>query len=113
MFAAGAKNGYLVSRALLYLSWKTGTKGYPARISANLLNAAGRRCPVSATEGLYMAKRQEKTRSRRPYRKPQLRTIDLATEEVLASGCKTASGATAVGNDGSCVTTVICYGEGS
>jgi len=39
-----------------------------------------------------MTQEQEKT-SRAPYEKPRLRTIPLAAEEVLAVGCKTASGA--------------------
>ncbi len=39
------------------------------------------------------------TSDRKAYEKPQLRIIELAAEEVLAAGCKTASGMTlAVGS---------------
>jgi hypothetical protein len=47
---------------------------------------------------------------RKPYKKPSLRTIDLAAEEVLGTGCKT-GGETAVA-----VSTCIaggCSGMGS
>jgi len=35
----------------------------------------------------------KKVREKKTYEKPRLRTIELAAEEVLAVGCKTAPGA--------------------
>ena len=41
-------------------------------------------------EVVYMTNKPE--RNLQPYEKPALRVIELAAEEVLASGCKTISG---------------------
>ena len=40
---------------------------------------------------------------RRTYEKPQLRVIELATEEVLGFGCKLSSGGHAVGSPANCI----------
>jgi len=42
----------------------------------------------------------KKGKEKQKYEKPRLRTIELAAEEVLAIGCKTAPGAPAVGGGG-------------
>ena len=42
-------------------------------------------------------------RSKRIYEKPQLRVIELATEEVLGFGCKLVSGSHAVGSPANCI----------
>lgn len=34
-------------------------------------------------------KQEQKKQTRKPYRKPVLRTIELTADEVLAAGCKT------------------------
>ena len=46
---------------------------------------------------------QQIEKSKQPYQKPKLRTIELAAEEVLAVGCKTVAipaplGATCIAN---------------
>ena len=46
----------------------------------------------------------EKAKNSKTYEKPQLRIIELAAEEVLAAGCKTASGGSAVGGVPPCFT---------
>lgn len=38
-----------------------------------------------------MKSEQKQKKTRQPYEKPRLRTIELAAEEVLAVGCKTVS----------------------
>lgn len=42
---------------------------------------------------------------RQAYEKPILRTIDLVAEEVLAAGCKTATGSSTAMGGGSCALT--------
>jgi hypothetical protein len=52
-----------------------------------------------------MQDKQHNVKSKQPYKKPKLRTIELAAEEVLGIGCKTAPGAPGPGitcTDGSC-----------
>lgn len=49
--------------------------------------------------------------TKRPYEKPLLRTIDLASEEVLAVGCKMAGSGGPV-SPVSC-TSSSCFAEGS
>mgnify|MGYP001574696094 CR=1 FL=1 len=51
------------------------------------------------------------TDAKRPYVKPRLRIVELAVKEVLAEGCKTVYGDTAVG--GSDCTAGTCIGVGS
>ena len=41
-----------------------------------------------------MENNKNEENSKQPYEKPRLRTIELAAEEVLGVGCKTAAGAT-------------------
>ena len=54
-----------------------------------------------------------KTTDRKAYEKPQIKIIELAAEEVLAAGCKLASGGlSAVGGAPPC-TTRPCAGIGS
>lgn len=48
---------------------------------------------------------------RRPYEKPTLRIIELASEEVMSVGCKTNSGGFAVGSQ--ICTFRSCAGAGS
>lgn len=45
-----------------------------------------------------METENEKPATRRTYEPPQMRTIELAAEEVLAVGCKLASGGFAFGS---------------
>ncbi len=47
-----------------------------------------------------------------PYRKPRLRRIRLAAEEVLAPGCKLSGGGSAVGAPSNCIDN-SCAGVGS
>ena len=49
---------------------------------------------------------------RRLYRKPALRVVELTSEEVMGTGCKTDS-SVAVGNPASCVTGIVCSALGS
>ena len=49
---------------------------------------------------------------KKPYQKPRLRIIELAAEETLAVGCKTAIGGMAVGGLPPCLTNG-CAGVGS
>ena len=42
-------------------------------------------------------------REKRPYEKPQLRVIELATDEVLGFGCKLVSGGHASGSPANCI----------
>ncbi len=42
--------------------------------------------------------KQKKEKSKRVYEKPKLRTIELAAEEVLATGCKLSTGGFAFGS---------------
>ena len=50
-----------------------------------------------------MQPEQTKEKKKRVYKKPRLRTIELAAEEVLAVGCKLASGGWASGDPVTCV----------
>jgi len=47
-----------------------------------------------------------------PYRKPRMRRIRLAAEEVLSPGCKLAGGNSAVGASSNCIDN-SCSGIGS
>ena len=49
---------------------------------------------------------------RRPYKKPELRVVELEAKEVLATGCKTASGNSAIGSPTNCVGN-SCAADGS
>lgn len=55
---------------------------------------------------------EEMKKSKKPYEKPMLRTIELAAEEVLAVGCKLASSGTAFGAPANCIAN-SCAGPGS
>ena len=50
-----------------------------------------------------MQSKQDKEKTKMPYEKPRLRTIELAAEEVLAVGCKLMSGGSAVGSSVNCI----------
>jgi dissimilatory sulfite reductase (desulfoviridin) alpha/beta subunit len=52
-------------------------------------------------------------KDKRIYEKPMLKTIDLAAEEVMAIGCKLASGGSNVGNPAACTAPVVCVQAGS
>ena len=57
---------------------------------------------------------EKKKKSRKPYEKPRLRTIELAAEEVLATGCKTPDlGPTNFGGQPFCGISNSCVLEGS
>ncbi|MBW1988180.1 MAG: hypothetical protein JRI97_01400 [Deltaproteobacteria bacterium] len=59
-------------------------------------------------------KNKDQQKSRRPYEKPRLTAIELAADEVLAVGCKVASGVRGFDNAGpSCAMPRRCYGPGS
>ena len=45
-------------------------------------------------------RQNSKQNSRRPYKKPGLRVVELAAKEALAVGCKTGSSGPDVGNPG-------------
>jgi hypothetical protein len=60
----------------------------------------------------FMKPEQEKEKNKRSYEKPMLRVIELAAEEVLAIGCKQATGATAFGNAVGCIANP-CAAQGS
>jgi hypothetical protein len=57
---------------------------------------------------------KQRNGKKRAYLKPELRTVDLAAEEVLGFGCKTAGyvGPTVVGA-ATCETNVACAGMGT
>jgi hypothetical protein len=59
-----------------------------------------------------MQPEQTGEKKKRVYKKPRLRTIELAAEEVLAVGCKLASGGEAPLSEISC-TANNCSGAGS
>jgi hypothetical protein len=61
-----------------------------------------------------MNEKPEETKVKKtyPYEKPKLTIIELAAEEVLAVGCKTASGGSAVGGGPTCMFR-HCAGLGS
>lgn len=59
-----------------------------------------------------MESKQEKKKARKLYEKPRLRTIELAADEVLATGCKTIDGTMNVGQP-FCGLGVGCAVEGS
>lgn len=54
-------------------------------------------------------KPEHKPQQKKRYSKPRLRTIKLAADEVLATGCKTSPASTGFGgnpcNNGTCVST--------
>jgi hypothetical protein len=58
-----------------------------------------------------MSENKDKS-SKRPYEKPQLRVINLAAEEVLSTGCKTAPAAPGVSGSG-CVISFCSSSAGS
>ncbi|MBW1743971.1 MAG: hypothetical protein JRJ47_11200 [Deltaproteobacteria bacterium] len=58
-----------------------------------------------------MTSEQDKEKTKLPYERPRLRIIELAAEEVLATGCKTAGASTGVGVTP--CTLGSCAGEGS
>ena len=60
-----------------------------------------------------MKSEQKKKKTRKPYEKPRLRTIELAADEVLATGCKTLAGPTNVGGLEQCGIGSACAVEGS
>jgi hypothetical protein len=60
----------------------------------------------------FMKPEQKQEKSKRPYEKPMLRVIELSAEEVLAVGCKQATGASAFGNAVGCIATP-CAAQGS
>ena len=49
---------------------------------------------------------------RQPYKKPELRVVELEANEVLATGCKTSTGATAFGAASGCLSN-SCASDGS
>jgi hypothetical protein len=55
---------------------------------------------------------REKEAGKKPYEKPRLRIIELAAEEVLAIGCKSAGASSGVGGGPTCLTR-MCAGTGS
>lgn len=57
-----------------------------------------------------MANQEENNKS--VYEKPKLRVIDLAAEEVMATGCKTIAG-TSIGKMGQPCSTGQCVSTGS
>jgi hypothetical protein len=57
---------------------------------------------------------EKKQKKKQPYEKPRLRTIELAAEEVLATGCKTlSSGPTNFGGQPFCGISSSCVLDGS
>ena len=61
-----------------------------------------------------MKSEEKKKKSRQPYEKPRLRTIELAAEEVLATGCKTlSSGPNNFGDQPFCGIANNCVLDGS
>lgn len=55
-----------------------------------------------------------KDKIKRTYKKPRLRIIELAAEEVLAVGCKmTAGGSPAIGNAINCHAPNFCANKGT
>ncbi len=59
-----------------------------------------------------MKTNQKKEEFKRAYKKPRLRIIELAADEVLAVGCKIRVGASAPWDPASCIGNA-CAGEGS
>ncbi len=57
--------------------------------------------------------RDKKTAEKREYSRPVLRRIELATDEVLASGCKTFSGGPNVNAPAGCGIANSCVASGS
>ena len=55
-------------------------------------NIAFKQLKVLVLEEIYMQSEQDKEQTKQAYEKPRLRMIELAAEEVLATGCKTFSG---------------------
>ncbi len=61
-----------------------------------------------------MKETARKNKAKLPYEKPELKTIDLAAEEVLVVGCKTDGSVAGFGNAGPfCTIGLLCHGEGS
>jgi hypothetical protein len=59
---------------------------------------------------------KSKTIKKKEYEKPELRSIELAADEVLAVGCKLrqpSAGPPNVGNRKSCIVPSSCFAEGS
>jgi len=61
-----------------------------------------------------MSKDERKKSDKKAYRKPQLRTIELVADEVLAVGCKVQNGVAGFDNPkASCALPRNCFSEGS
>ena len=58
-------------------------------------------------------KEKNKDTQKQPYEKPRLRKIQLAAEEVLSSGCKTAPGAFGAFIGNGCTNPVCSMATGS
>ncbi len=56
---------------------------------------------------------EENNKKKIVYKKPRLRVIELAAEEVLAAGCKTTTGPADALNPVACHVTNFCAGLGS
>lgn len=60
-----------------------------------------------------MKSRENREKTKKTYKKPRLRTIELVAEEVLAIGCKQVTSGTAVGGPPSCTIPTQCFQAGS
>ncbi len=56
---------------------------------------------------------KKENKDKTEYKKPRLRVIELAAEEVLVAGCKTAAGTSAPLNPDSCHIGNYCAAPGS
>ncbi len=60
-----------------------------------------------------MDKIDDKNKCKTAYKKPKLRVIELAAEEVLVAGCKTAASPPAPFNPAACDVATFCAAPGS
>lgn len=60
-----------------------------------------------------MKQRDDSTKERKPYRKPQVKQIELVAEEQVLGGCKALVGDANPGNTAGCVTPTSCVEEGT
>lgn len=60
-----------------------------------------------------MSENSDKKSGKKPYKKPELRAIELVADEVLAVGCKVRGGTSAFGNKSTCVSPTTCFSQGS
>lgn len=60
-----------------------------------------------------MASGKNREKTKQCYKKPKLRTIELAAEEVLVVGCKLSGSGSAVLNESSCTQPTQCFELGS